>query len=63
LFSIRERMMLFGGEVSIATTEAGTQVSVRVPLPQRAEATSDAATGDAARFSGSLPASRDEAAR
>jgi signal transduction histidine kinase len=32
LFSIRERVALFGGELSIASTEAGSRVSVRLPL-------------------------------
>jgi signal transduction histidine kinase len=59
LFSIRERATLLGGSVSIASTGAGSRVSVRIPLPQRAEA----ATGSARQSPGSLAASRDEVAR
>ena len=59
LFSLRERVMLFGGELSIATTNAGSRVSVRVPFPQRA----DTAPDPAGQSSGSLRASRDEVAR
>jgi signal transduction histidine kinase len=32
LFSIRERVVLFGGELSVASTEAGSRVSVRLPV-------------------------------
>lgn len=32
LFSVRERIALFGGSVHIATTDAGSTVSIRVPL-------------------------------
>ncbi|HRD88563.1 MAG TPA: transporter substrate-binding domain-containing protein [Accumulibacter sp.] len=59
LFSVRERVMLVGGEVSIATTDAGSRVSVRMPFPQRV----DTAPEPPARSPGSPWASRDEAAR
>jgi signal transduction histidine kinase len=59
LFSVRERVTLFGGEVSIATTNAGSRVSVRMPLPQQAET----AAGPGAQAPGLLQASRNEAAR
>jgi len=58
LFSVRERVTLFGGEVSIAATDAGSRVSVRMPLPQQVET----AAGPAAHTPISLRASRDEAA-
>jgi ABC-type amino acid transport substrate-binding protein len=59
LFSVRERVTLFGGDVSIATTDAGSRVSVRMPVPQGVETD----TGPAAQAPDSLRASRDEAAR
>jgi signal transduction histidine kinase len=59
LFSVRERVTLFGGEVAIATTDAGSRVSVRMPLPQQAET----AAGPGAQAPGLLQASRNEAAR
>ncbi len=59
LFSVRERAKLFGGEVSIATTDAGSRVSVRMPLPWRG----DTAPDPAVQSPGSLRASRDELAR
>lgn len=37
LFNIRERVTLFGGEVSIAAIDAGSRVSVRMPLPPQVE--------------------------
>jgi signal transduction histidine kinase len=37
LFSIRERVALFGGELSVASTEAGSKVSVRLPLHRGSE--------------------------
>jgi signal transduction histidine kinase len=59
LFSVRERVALFGGEVSIETTEGGSTVSVRVPLPPPAES----ATGPAAPSTASPPANRDAVVR
>ena len=59
LFSVRERVMLFGGEVSIAATDAGSRVSVRMPLPPQVEPV----MGSAEQTPGSPRASPDEVAR
>jgi signal transduction histidine kinase len=32
LFSIRERVVLFGGELSVASTDAGSRICVRLPI-------------------------------
>lgn len=59
LFSVRERVMLFGGEVSIAATDAGSRVSVRLPLPPQVEPVNDSSE----QTPGSPRASSDEVAR
>ena len=57
LFSMRERLALFGGELSIESTAAGTRATVRMPLGRSKERQGDRA-GSAARLHepGSNPA-------
>jgi ABC-type amino acid transport substrate-binding protein/two-component sensor histidine kinase len=59
LFSARERVTLFGGDLSIATTAAGSRVTVRLPVAQQTES----AAGPAMQAADSLQARGDEAAR
>jgi len=57
LFSMRERLALFGGELSIESTAAGTQARVRMPLGRSTERQGDRTDGAAhLREPGSNPA-------
>lgn len=59
LFSVRERVHLFGGDILVATTASGSSVSVRIPLLP----ISEAATDRKGQASGSPQASGSEFAR